>query len=236
MSSPVHSSRSRLLGKTILTSLIIEESLKLHPKQVMFFFCKYQDEQRNTFISVARGILTQILNQDEDILPYLYDQCLSSGQVSLLSTQMCEDLLKVCLETISKTTYIIIDGIDECSMSERKAIISTFTSIIEKDPTPGRLRGLFVSQHENDIKRLFRTASELRLTDAHNKSDIETFAYKWSLEIQQKFELNEKARAYIVSAVCNGAEGKQYILINISQPANISRDVSLCKVSFNQSL
>jgi hypothetical protein len=103
--------------------------------------------------------------------------------------------------------YIVVDGIDECDVSERKSILSFFTSLIELDDLPGKIRALFVSQDENDIRKLLRTASVLRLTDSHNKSDIESYATQWSSKIQNKFGLPEETAKYIISAISGGSDG-----------------------------
>jgi hypothetical protein len=152
-------------------------------------------------------MLAQLLKHDETLLSYLYEKCVSSGQVSLVSTQLCAEILETCLKTMSKV-YIVVDGIDECDFSERKSILSFFTSLIERDDLPGKIRALFVSQDENDIRKLLRTASILRLTDSHNKSDIESYAAQWSLKIQNKFGLPEDTAKYIISAVSNGSDGR----------------------------
>lgn len=188
--------------------------MKLSSVSVAFFYCKHSDDQRNTYLAVARAILTQLLNQNQELLPYMYDQCLSSGQASLVSLKLCEELLKIALTAISKT-YIILDGIDECTLVERKAILSFFTSIIEADATPGRLRGLFVSQDENDIKKQLKAASVVRLKDTDNSADIKEYATQWSSEIQKKFELSPNEQKYIISAVCDRSEGGQDLLMFI---------------------
>jgi hypothetical protein len=50
-------------GKTVLASVIVEEARKLKTATVAFFYCKYMDLDRNSFRSVARGILSQLLRQ-----------------------------------------------------------------------------------------------------------------------------------------------------------------------------
>jgi hypothetical protein len=200
-------------GKTILTSLIIEERLKI-TRSTIFFYCKYNDVQRRTFLAIARSLLAQLLSKHDDLLPYLHDRCISSGQVSLVSSQTCTELLKTCLDTVPQT-YIIIDGIDECEVSERKNILSFFTSLIASDATPGRLRGLFVSQNESDIRNLLRKASILRLTERHNKSDIEAYTTHWLGKIERKFGISDATQKYIKAAVCNGSDGKTWNLSKV---------------------
>jgi hypothetical protein len=173
---------------------------------VIYFYCNYQDAQRKSFLTLARAMLAQLLKHEPTLLSYLYESCVSSGQVSLVSTQLCGDILETCLKTMSKV-YIIVDGIDECDFSVRKSILSFFTSLIEREDLPGKIRGLFVSQDENDIRKLLRTASILRLTDSHNKSDIQSYATKWSAKIQKKFGLPDEATKYITAAVSDGSDG-----------------------------
>jgi len=180
--------------------------MKIDSIAIIYFYCNYQDVQRRSFLALGRSLLAQLLRYDESLLPFLYEKCVSSGQVSLVSTQLCADILETCLKTIPKI-YIVVDGIDECDFSERKSILSFFTPIIEGDDLPGKIRALFVSQDENDIRKLLRTASVLRLTDAHNKSDIESYANQWSVQIQKKFGLGDDTRKYIQSTVSNGSDG-----------------------------
>ena len=182
------------------------------PISVAFFYCKHLDDQRNTFVAVARGILTQLLSQNDELLPYMYDQCHLSGQSSLLSAEMSRSLLETALTTVSKI-YIIIDGIDECPLAERAAILKFFTSLIERSDSMEKLRCLFVSQDENDIRKYLRTASVVRLKGSDNSTDIKTYVNHWSLKIQTKFDLSTEEKDYVISSVCARAEGISYTLI-----------------------
>jgi hypothetical protein len=207
--------------------------MKIDSITVIYFYCSYQDAQRKSFLSLARAMLAQLLKHEPTLLSYLYESCVGSGQVSLVSTQLCAEILETCLKTTSKV-YIIVDGIDECDPSERKSLLSFFTSLIERDDLPGKIRALFVSQDENDIRKLLRTASVLRLTDSHNKSDIESYATQWSSKIQEKFRLPNETTKYITSAVSDGSDGMlhhpetQFCLLILS------RDVPVCKACLDE--
>jgi hypothetical protein len=52
-----------------------------------------------------------------------------------------------------------------------------------------------------------RTASVLRLTDSHNKSDIESYATHWLGKITQKFGIPIITQNYIKETVCSRSEG-----------------------------
>ena len=207
----------------------MEECQRSPTESVIYFYCDYQDEERKTFISIARALLVQLLNQNGDLLPYLYENCVGSGQVSLMSPQLCQKLLRTALKTVVKKTFIIIDGLDECPLKERKSLISFLTSCIDEEGPSGRLRGLLVSQDENDIRKLLRTASTFKLTNAHNKADIESYAQHWLTKIQDKFGLSQDTTSYIKAAFCDESDGKVINIIRLRVTAYGLRDVSVHK-------
>lgn len=132
---------------------------------------------------------------------------IASSQTSLNSIQLCKEILDVAIKSCSKT-YIIIDGIDECDMKERKMIISFFTSLVDTQTQPGNIRSLFVSQDENDIKKMLATASVIRVSSDNNKADIERFAGKWAFKITEKFALSKEVQDFITEIVTNRSDGK----------------------------
>lgn len=146
------------------------------------------------------------LRHNDDLLSYLHDEMLGSGQVALSSIELCRYLLGTSLKSISKVN-IIIDGLDECEPSERANIISFFQSRVEKDDTPGRLRAMFVSQNDHDIRKLLRGTSVLTLTRHHNREDIRSYTSAWCAKIGEKFKLSDHVTEYIRTTVCDRAEG-----------------------------
>jgi hypothetical protein len=207
-----------------LTSLIIEEAQRQSLVSVLYFYCKHKDPQRNTFVAVARALLAQLLvqNRAHDLLPFLHEEYLDSGEITLQSIQLCKTLLKTALESLPADAkiYIVIDGIDECDIQERRNILSTLTSIIEAGNHPGRLRGMFVSQDEPDIKSLLRTSFAMRITETDNEEDIREYARCWALKIRDRFKLPPDKVDHIMKTVCDRAEGRSYNIF----PTITSRD------------
>lgn len=197
-------------GKTILSSLIIEsllvESRKLNSSPVVFFYCKHADAQRNTFMAVAKAMIAQLLKQNDGLVSYLHDHFLASRQPELVSTQLCKEILEIALRSVPQV-LIVIDGIDECEMGERRVTLQFFTSLIEDDSGSRNLRGLFVSQDENDIKDLSRDADALRITESHNRGDIVHYVARWCRKLTLMFNLSEAEKDAIASTVCLRAEG-----------------------------
>ena len=208
---PISNYGETFVGKTVLTSVIVEECInrvesKKDEMSLAYFYCRDKDDQRNKFVSVAKSMLAQLLRQNPDILAYLYDECLRSAKVTLASPQDCTRILDAVLQAVPKT-FIVIDGIDECEQKDRKPILSFFVRAI-KHADPARLRGLFVSQELSDIKTALHSFETLRLNEEHTKLDIRNYAVKWSFEIQGKFKaMTDAAREHIVHLVCEGSDG-----------------------------
>lgn len=133
-------------GKTVLASMIVEEARKVKLATVTFFYCRYMDPERNTSVSVARGLLSQLLLQNTTILPYIYDAASRSGEATLTAPSLAEDLLETALKTCDRV-YIILDGIDECEREKRQEISAVFKRIVESLPTENfdNVRCLFIS-------------------------------------------------------------------------------------------
>lgn len=124
------------LGKTVLASLIVEECQRLckeQPISVVYFYCKHGDSMRDSFMAVIRGILVQILRENDDLLPYLYEKASISGEPILRSPELARELLETALRSLAKV-YVIIDGLDECDKNEQKKIITWFRSTIDSGP------------------------------------------------------------------------------------------------------
>jgi hypothetical protein len=148
------------------------------------------------------------LQQNNDLLPFVYEKCVSSADVILESASLSSELLKTTLKSLEKA-YVILDGLDECDKEERKKILSWFTSNITAvdGDNPGTLRGLFISQDEGDIRKLLSNASEIRLTAEDNQKDINSFASEWSSRICTKFDLPDNRATEIAHTVSDRAKG-----------------------------
>src|SRR5258705_12440770 len=90
-----------ILGKTVLASAIVEDAQKKQDVSVCFFFCRHGELAKSTFHSMARTFLLQLLRQNEDLLPYIYETQVKSFEVMLSGGTILEDLLCVGREVIS---------------------------------------------------------------------------------------------------------------------------------------
>ncbi|KAK8008159.1 hypothetical protein PG991_010710 [Apiospora marii] len=52
-------------GKTMLASLVVQKARELEPAPtVLYFYCRYDDPERDNFVSLGRSLLAQLLHHD----------------------------------------------------------------------------------------------------------------------------------------------------------------------------
>jgi hypothetical protein len=175
---------------------------------VVFFYCKHGDARFNTFVALARRMLTQLLGQCPDLLPYYHDKVLASNEAVLTSLPLAKEILETALKSASKT-YVIIDGLDECHRDERKSISSWFRQVVEDLPLTDvdQIRCLFISQDDGYARKDFSVLPSLKITSADTVPDIEAYTSKRASEVQQKFALSDSRRSEIIRKVTDGSQG-----------------------------
>lgn len=155
-----------------------------------FFYCAYGDPERNSFVPMARAILSQLLDQDESLLLYL-DKAMSTAgtQTVLTSRELAQSLLQTALQ--SRKTFLILDGIDECEKGPRYEICTWYKSVVNRLPRTKQdeIRCLFVSQDDGLARKDLAMLPMLAITPDHNRADIRAFAQASQDRIEEKLGL-----------------------------------------------
>ena len=176
------------------------------------------DPQKNSAVSILRGLLSQLIGQCPDLLPFCYDKMRASGEATLSSLELAKKLYEVFCDKLSKQ-YVVIDGLDECAAEELKNILVYLSRLIDQyDKETGRIRVLIVSQHLNDIQRLVSMAEILPLQSTDNAGDIRCFVQHKMTKIGDLFELKQEQVDEVVANTCAKADGKCRSLIKLERP------------------
>lgn len=155
---------------------------------IAFFYCKHKDASRNSFIAIAKGLLSQLLDQNKHLIQYLYENSSNCGETSLHTKVLAGELLRVALSS-SKRTYIVLDGLDECETKERRYITEFFRNTIEALPTADMdsIRCLFVSQDDREARKDLSNIKSINICPSDTKHDIHSFVTVWRDKIEKKF-------------------------------------------------
>ncbi|KAH7076307.1 beta transducin-like protein HET-D2Y [Paraphoma chrysanthemicola] len=196
-------------GKTMLVCGIIDE-LKRSTTEPSFFFCQDTDNRINSATSVLRGLIHQLVSQQQPLMSHLrkrYDQAGSAFfqdanawvALSAIFTDMTKDLG-------TKTCYMIVDGLDECVVDLPKLL----DLIVGTTLTSTNMKWLVSSRNDAHIEQKFKAFCEdsklsleldqnaeqvARAVDVyidHKLSQLETLQ-EASLRDQVRCELRQKA-------------------------------------------
>ncbi|KAK3361668.1 hypothetical protein B0T24DRAFT_585417 [Lasiosphaeria ovina] len=178
-------------GKTTLAALIVDNCAQMLDFSTSYFYCREGDTGDNTCLAVLKGILRQFVQHNQDLLPSC-DQRRTRGEEILNDPATVRSLLDLFCDYDS-SHFVIIDGLDECDISEAKAIVHFWTMAVGRCDRykPGKLRVLFVSVHTPDIRKMMQSADILDLPPGKSGKDIWRYVAKQFEKIQDKFELTE---------------------------------------------
>ncbi|KAH0491047.1 hypothetical protein TgHK011_002493 [Trichoderma gracile] len=218
---------TRGFGKTILASLLIDELGELRTEKKRFaipleskiyhFYCQEEDSEHRTYLDILRGILHQMVDTNEDLLPLCLDKAESSGNLSLADTETAQSLVEAFFEYNTRQ-YVIIDGIDECETTEARKAASFLMGQVTKcdnDIKQGRLRLLFMSQPIPELIRARIMPEDnacVQLKGTDNAEDIRSYVKRRILDFSEAratrngFNLSANDKDQIESSVCRRSE------------------------------
>lgn len=184
---------------------------------IAFFYCKHKDTSRNSFLAVAKGVLSQLISQNKHLIQYFYEKSSNCGETSLQTKALAGELLRVALSS-SKRTYVILDGLDECDSKERRYIVEFFRNTVEALPIADMdsIRCLFVSQDDKEARKGLSNIPSIGICPSDTKHDIHSFVMIWKDKIERKFGDLQGVRCDIAKIVTAKAQGIFNILHSLT--------------------
>jgi NACHT domain len=221
-------------GKTILASVVVDAVREISGAKLAFFYCKHSDPTRNSFISMARSILAQILDQDPTLLSYFHEIASTTDSTVLSSVIIAKRMLEMSFNSCSKL-YIIIDGLDECKRGERKDISTWLQDLIQKLPAEqvNSLRCLIVSQDDGNARTDLEDFTLIKIT-IENHEDLRRFTAEWQKRIERRFGELRPENRQLANTIFVRAQGESALSQKrkrSQEHAQIYRNVHLCGTS-----
>ncbi|KAK6866350.1 hypothetical protein PG995_002878 [Apiospora arundinis] len=165
------------MGKTML-SIFITESLEDDSKRVAYFFCRHDDEKRNTETAVLRGLLVRLLQviSEESFNQHVWPS-FHSGKAASYTLSRPQAIWNVFEALVtsqdSAPTFCILDGLDECDKESSRNLTRRFHDLFTMNKTMNSFKLAVVSRDQSGL----RGFSNLRLQecDLHIRHDIELY-------------------------------------------------------------
>ncbi|KAK3315759.1 hypothetical protein B0H66DRAFT_479034 [Apodospora peruviana] len=143
-------------GKTVLVSVVIDHLLELSlPATVVgFLYVDYKSQTRQSALAMLLSLLRQLAEATSSLPKCVQTAFDAQQQVQRhLSMEDAQQLLSAIVSESSKTSYyIIIDALDECASSQRRAFLEGLSELV----TNKRVHLLITGRpHVRDVERYF---------------------------------------------------------------------------------
>ncbi|KAF2677680.1 beta transducin-like protein HET-D2Y [Lentithecium fluviatile CBS 122367] len=149
-------------GKTMLLCGIINELHKsiANTALLTYFFCQATDSRINNATAVLRGLLYLLVEQQPSLVSYIRKKHDYAGKVLFEDANAwvaLSEIFKNILQDASlKTTYLVIDALDECITDLPKLL----DFIVYASSSSARVKWLLSSRNELYIEQKLRFADE----------------------------------------------------------------------------
>ncbi|KAH8889023.1 hypothetical protein GQ53DRAFT_723812 [Thozetella sp. PMI_491] len=181
-----------------------------------YFYCQEGDPELSTYLGLIKGILHQMVEDDDDLLAFCNDKMVTSGSTTLESIEAAQNLLEAYFEH-NPRQYVIIDGLDECETVEICEMAKFFMDQVTKTENEclGRLRVLFVSQPMPELPKDMRMPEDdacIALKPRDNAEDIKAYVkaripdFSEPRGTSRGFNLSDSDREQIEATICHRSE------------------------------
>lgn len=174
-------------GKTMLLCGIIDELKKTTtPCLLSFFFCQGTDSRINNATAVLRGLIYLLADQQPSLVSHLrkkYDHAGKSLFEDANSWVALSDIFKnIIQDTDLKTTYLVIDALDECVTDLPKLL----AFIVDTSSSSACVKWLLSSRNVLHIEQKLGSADEQTSLSLELKENAEQVSHAVDVYINDK--------------------------------------------------
>jgi hypothetical protein len=206
--------------------------MRENKRKTYFAFFSYADIENCTCIRFFHSLIFQILFDEPSLRPVILD-AYKTNYRKLKSDLNYVISIFISLVTDSDRKYLVADGVDELSPSEREYFLKTLMEVMRDCHN---LSVYLSSRAEKDIANalILNGFTSIRV-DHHNSSDIESFVCRRSDDIVSNMRsygageiLCSQVRALLVKVAQKAQGGLTYKRQRVDYTNQCRRDVSVC--------
>ncbi|KAK5998339.1 Vegetative incompatibility protein HET-E-1 [Cladobotryum mycophilum] len=168
-------------GKTMLFCGIINELKKDTKNRVSFFLCQQTDLRLNSATAVLRGITYLLINEQPSLRSHLQQKYDHAGQ-SLFEDDdawwsLCEIVTDMLKDRNLEKTFLLIDGLDECSVD-----LPLLLKFITKSYNTSSVKWIVTSRNWPSIEEHMEIAEQkatlcLELNDSSISASVKSYVH-----------------------------------------------------------
>ena len=195
------------IGKTVLSSSIVNDIEMGTDSAVVYFHSDAGDESSRTTLGLLTSLIAQLKGQYQtrsptssspECLLQAYETSVKYGRPYISQADTPEFIVEELI-SVYEQTIVVIDGLDEMAEPD-----STIEALLKLSKQSESLRIVFLSRPIPVIRKKLQHLPQIALSPAELKQDIRSYVLKKSEDIP----LDEVAgRESIVNDICTKAEG-----------------------------
>jgi Cdc6-like AAA superfamily ATPase len=150
-----------------------------------FFFQKANFDDEGTATVALRSIISQLVHQRPDLYQLLrrqYDILTLKGH-ALWSWEPLLSVFRAMIQQIRDrtltTTYIVLDGLDECSSDSRGKLLTYLNSLVEDqmvstmNQSRSILKAFITGRPDEEVFNIIPCSKQFEIIDSHTAGDID---------------------------------------------------------------
>lgn len=195
-------------GKRML-SIFLTEELERHTQEtkdaeLLFYFCDYQDENRNSAVAVLRSLVCQLLTKRPHLMGSVsnYFESDQKTQMIVFSAQALWVVFQKLLQADVGTVFCVIDGLDECDGESISLLVGKFCDFFSPEKSNKMLKLAIVNRKLMGLEAFF----QVNLDHDDEGHDITNFISA-KVEELDKVEDFGRIREQVETTLRNGANG-----------------------------
>lgn len=205
-------------GKTMMAIGLIDRLLGPSqcdkPPIVTYFFCQSSDYELNTLAAIIKGLIFQLINQEEALKKCLRDRWNSAQNCFTESVTSWRNLWNIFREMLelSKNSriYVVVDALDECHDHD----LADFLKLIVRSGLdyPNKIKWLLTSRPLDSAERELLTGNDqaqvsLELNFEKISEAVRGYVAEKVNELDRRIRYGENLRRQIENQLVEKAEG-----------------------------
>lgn len=137
----MHPSLTKLTGKSVICSSLIDHIEENTGSAIVFYFCNPLQTSQRQASGILRSFAAQLLSANIELAPYILETFVNHG---LRPTKKSLGIILERLISSLLSVRIIVDGLDECAHGDQVEVIDDILRI--KGSAPGACKILLSSR------------------------------------------------------------------------------------------
>ncbi|KAJ4302951.1 hypothetical protein N0V90_001842 [Kalmusia sp. IMI 367209] len=205
-------------GKTMLAIYITEVLQPVVDSAqdvLLYYFCSNRDKNRNTAVTIMRGIIHQWLNFHPHLAQHIKNS-FEGSETTKYTISSFVSLWRLLLTLIDQRgscqVVCVLDGLDECEKDSLEQLLDAVGDYLSKSETESRpgLKLILLSRSQPALlERKLGRYRRIKLddSDVEISNDVERYIFAKVAELASEQNLSEEMIPQVRQALLAGAEG-----------------------------